>query len=507
MSPTPAAPVPSSFFLPSLRVSAPASTSASISASPFDYDGLFAMPPDRFQAVSIPLSDTFSPTASMTFSPLPPASSTTPHSALTLGHPLPPSHDTPIFMNRSSPVSYAVQSADAEVASACDRGIDHRSAILESNSATPLSTAVGSPIDLRSPSLLLSSKSSNSDRLFHDAMAPQSDDVHVTLDAASRADDTSSQHDCNVPTEANLPWLESPVPPQSAPALPVVLCEDSDCEELPDGSPQSLAALLEQQRIAMSNAVPARTLGVSAWPEARKPNPAVCIPSAEDQALLRGLMVPAASADGHASSEKRSGPSGRARVAALSRNPGGGAAERGLGLEAWLNGHLGQNAHVRDLHALQAAAKRAAAISVTQTASDVDQPHSADGNRAGSEDCGESASGATADSGVLHDRRNLQALSIDRQFLLANGVSSSLVDRIYRALYVYSAGLFEVFGEISLQVSKSSRHLVCGLMYYGRSSALCQTGILNSSVSFCIFASFFSSSARSTLACGRPSPS
>ncbi len=409
-----------------------------------------------------------------------------------------------MFTNRSSPSSYAVQRADDEVASAYDRGTVQRSAIVESNSATPLSVAVGSPIEPRSS---LSAEVSVSDNVFHYDTAPQSVDAHETLNAASRSPEMPSQHDANVPTAAGSPWLESSVPPQSEPALSSH--HDSDDEELPDGSPQSLAVLLEQQRISMSNAAPARRIpGAFAWPESRKPDHAVSVPSAADQALLRGLAVPAAAANGLASSQTRSG-----RKPPRNHGGGSGAAERGLGLEAWLNGHLGQNAHVRDLHALQAAAKRAAAISGTQAAADLERPREADGSD--DNDCDADVASvanvtapASTDAGVLHDRRNLQALSIDRPFLLASGVSTSLVDRIYRALYVYSAGLFEVFGEISQQVAKSKRHLVC--LSVALLSFRHELRTANSKCRLsCSFCQFYPCRAllRSTLACGRPSPS
>ena len=48
-------------------------------------------------------------------------------------------------------------------------------------------------------------------------------------------------------------------------------------------------------------------------------------------------------------------------------------------------------------------------------------------------------------------------MKIDRSSLLTSGVASATVDRVYRALYVYSSGLFELFGELAMQLRDKAR--------------------------------------------------
>jgi hypothetical protein len=52
--------------------------------------------------------------------------------------------------------------------------------------------------------------------------------------------------------------------------------------------------------------------------------------------------------------------------------------------------------------------------------------------------------------------------NIDRAKLSQVGVPSSLIDRLYRALYIYSVGMYELFGSLATAVhDKSAKAAVC----------------------------------------------
>jgi hypothetical protein len=99
--------------------------------------------------------------------------------------------------------------------------------------------------------------------------------------------------------------------------------------------------------------------------------------------------------------------------------------DRALVLEAWLNDRLGQSVHIKELQAVQTRIQAS-----NMPLEDVE---------------------------IMNDRRNLKMLNIDRQTLMSFGVTGPVVDRLYRALYVYSSGLFELFGELAMQLRDKNK--------------------------------------------------